>query len=92
MSKKRVGLVLSSEETYPGAELGIVHQIQEFSRYTHSELVGVIRGVGNSRAEVTRDPNAPLVAAERLGRELFDRKFTDYRIDSPRRGKVWGDV
>ena len=29
MSRKRIGLVLSSEETYPGASLGIVHQMQE---------------------------------------------------------------
>jgi multimeric flavodoxin WrbA len=36
MSRKRLGLVLASEETYPGASLGIVHQIQEFSCYTHS--------------------------------------------------------
>lgn len=28
MSGKRVGLVLASEETYPGASLGIAHQIQ----------------------------------------------------------------
>ncbi|MHA0855083.1 flavodoxin family protein, partial [Serratia nematodiphila] len=36
MSGKRIGLAVASEETYPGAALGIVHQIQEFSRYTHS--------------------------------------------------------
>ncbi len=55
MSRKRIGLVLASEETYPSASLGIVHQIQEFSCYTHSEFVGVVRGIGNSRGEVTRD-------------------------------------
>ena len=49
MSRKRLGLVLASEETYPGALLGIVHQLQEYARYTHSELVGVVRGIGNSR-------------------------------------------
>jgi hypothetical protein len=27
MSRKRIGLVLASEETYSGASLGIVHQI-----------------------------------------------------------------
>ena len=52
MSRKTIALVLSGEETYPGASLGIVHQMQEFARYTHSELVGVVRGVGNSRGEV----------------------------------------
>ena len=30
MSRKRIGLVLASEETYPGLSLGIVHQVQEF--------------------------------------------------------------
>jgi multimeric flavodoxin WrbA len=90
MSKKRIGLALASEETYPGASLGIVHQIQEFARYTHSDFVGVVRGVGNSRSEVTRDPAAPLRAAEDLGRELFARKYTDYRLDTQRSGRVWG--
>jgi multimeric flavodoxin WrbA len=89
MSHKRVGLVLASEETYSGAVLGIVHQIQEFVRYTHSELCGVVRGVGNSRGEVERDPEHPLEAAERLGRELFIRKYTDYRLDTSRSGRVW---
>jgi len=89
MSRKRIGLVLASEETYPGASLGIVHQIQEYSRYTHSEFVGVVRGIGNSRSEVTRDPGDPLIAAERLGRDMFDLRYSDYRLDSPRSGKVW---
>ncbi|MEL7054540.1 MAG: flavodoxin family protein, partial [Cyanobacteria bacterium J06588_5] len=74
MTRKRIGLVMASEETYPGASLGIVHQIQEYCRYTHSELVGVVRGVGNSRSEVTRDPGDPTTAAEQLGREMFNRK------------------
>jgi multimeric flavodoxin WrbA len=90
MSRKRLGLVLSSEETYPGASLGIVHQIQEFARYTHSEFVGVVRGIGNSRSEVSRDPAEPSAAAERLGRELFDLKYSDYRLDTVRSGRVWG--
>jgi multimeric flavodoxin WrbA len=90
MSKKKLGLVLASEETYAGATLGIVHQIQEYARYTHSELVGVVRGVGNSRGEVAKDPNEPLVAAERLGAEIFERSYSDYRIDSQRSGRVWG--
>lgn len=89
MSGKRIGLVLASEETYPGASLGIEHQIQEYTRYTHSELVGIVRGVGNSRGEVARDPAAPVVEAERFGREFFERRYTDYRIDTPRSGKVW---
>lgn len=89
MSGKRVGLVLSSEETYPGASLGIVHQIQEYSRYTHSEFVGVVRGVGNSRGEVEGDPGTPTAAAERLGRTIFEQKYSDYKIDTPRSGRVW---
>jgi multimeric flavodoxin WrbA len=89
MSRKRIGLVLASEETYPGASLGIVHQIQEFSSYTHSEFLGVVRGFGNSRGEIARDPNDPIPAAEQLGREIFSRKYSDLRIDSERSGRVW---
>lgn len=89
MSRKRVGLVLASEETYPGASLGIIHQIQEYCRYTHSEFVGTVRGVGNSRSEVRRDPGDPIAAAEQLGREIFDRKYSDFRIDTERSGRVW---
>jgi len=89
MSRKRIGLVLASEETYPGATLGIVHQIQEYSCYTNSELVGVVRGIGNSRSEVTRDPNGPVLAAEQLGREIFERKYSDFQIDTQRCASVW---
>lgn len=89
MSRKRIGLVLASEETYPGASLGIIHQIQEFSRYTNSEFVNSVRGVRNSRGEVTHDPSAPSIAAEQLGRNLFERKYSDYRIDTQRSGSVW---
>ena len=89
MSRKRLGLVLASEETYPGASLGIIHQIQEYARYTHSEFVGVVRGIGNSRSEVSRDPGDPLQAAQQLGRELFARCYSDYRLDTQRSGKVW---
>lgn len=89
MSGKRIGLTLASEETYPGASLGIVHQIQEYARYTHSEFVGVVRGIGNSRGEVSSDPSDPLRAAEDLGRRMLSAKFSDYRIDTPRSGRVW---
>lgn len=71
MSHKRIGLVLASEETYLGASLGIVHQIQEYSCYTHSEFVGVVHGIGNSRSEVSHDPSDPMLAAEQLGRDIF---------------------
>ena len=89
MTRKRIGLVLASEETYPGASLGIVHQIQEYCRYTHSEFVGVVRGIGNSRSEVMRDPGDPIMVAEQLGREIFNRKYSDFRIDTERSGRVW---
>jgi multimeric flavodoxin WrbA len=89
MSRKRIGLVLASEETYPGASLGIVHQIQEYARYTHSDFVGIVRGIGNSRAEVSRDPENPSAQAERLGRKIFDLKYSDYRLDTPRSGRIW---
>ena len=89
MSGKRVGLALSSEETYPGASLGIVHQLQEYCRYTHSEFIGVVRGIGNKRSEVVADPSDPLTAAEHLGRSIFSAKYTDYRIDTDRPGAVW---
>jgi len=89
MSNKRIGLVLSSEETYPGASLGIIHQLQEYSRYTHSEFIGVVRGVGNSRSEVVNYPNEPTLAAQQLGRSIFNQKYSDYHLDTPRSGRVW---
>jgi multimeric flavodoxin WrbA len=89
MSRKCIGLVLASEESYPGASLGIVHQIQEYSRYTHSQFVGVVRGIGNSRGEVTHDPSEPIADAEQLGREIFDRRYSDFCLDTQRSGRVW---
>ncbi|CAG9180434.1 flavodoxin family protein [Cupriavidus respiraculi] len=89
MGRKRLGLVLASEESYGGAALGIVHQLQEYARYTHSELVGVVRGTGNRRGEVVRDPAGAVAEAERLGTELFDRRYSDYLIDTPRDTRVW---
>ena len=49
----------------------------------------MVRGIGNSRSEVARDPGAAGVAAEALGRELFERRYTDYRLDTQRSGRVW---
>ncbi|MCC3375293.1 flavodoxin family protein [Cohnella sp. REN36] len=92
MTGKRIGLALASEETYPGAALGIVHQVQEYARYTRSSFVGFVRGVGNRRGEVERDPAFPLQEAERLGREFFARPYSDYRLDTPRSGSVWPTV
>lgn len=89
MQRKRIGLCVASEESYPGVALGIVHQLQEFVRYTHSSFVGVVHGVGNRRGEVIKDPRNPLAAAETLGREFFARAYSDYRADTPRSTTVW---
>ena len=90
MKGKRIGLVLSSEETFPMVSGGIISQMQEFSRYTRSTFVGVVHGYGNARGDVARDPNQPLAAARRFGQEFFTRHTSDYQIDTPRSGRVWG--
>lgn len=89
MAGKRLGLAVASEETYPGAALGIVHQVQEFARYTHSDFVGFVHGAGNRRGEVALDPRQPLAAAHALGAEFFTRKYSDYRLETPRSHNVW---
>ncbi|MGE6917771.1 flavodoxin family protein [Achromobacter kerstersii] len=89
MTGKRLGLAVASEETYPGAALGIVHQLQEFSRYTHSDFVGYVHGAGNNRGEIAADPRQPLLAAEQLGASFFERKYSDYRVETPRPHNVW---
>lgn len=89
MAGKRLGLTVASEETYPGAALGIVHQVQEFARYTHSDFVGYVHGAGNRRGEVARDPRQPLAAAHALGAAFFTRKYSDYRLETPRSHNVW---
>lgn len=89
MAGKRLGLAVASEETYPGAALGIVHQVQEYARYTHSDFVGYVHGAGNRRGEVARDPRRPLAAAQALGAEFFTRKYSDYRLETPRAHNVW---
>lgn len=92
MAGKRVALLISSEERYPGATLGLVAQVQEMARYLHQPFVGVVNGVGNRRGEVDRDPSDPLGAARRLGAELATLRYTDYRLESQRAGAVWGDA
>jgi multimeric flavodoxin WrbA len=89
LSHKRLALLISSEETYVGSSLGVLHEIQEYARYTHSSLVGVVTGIGNKRGDVIADPGHPLDQARELGRQLFDVKSTDYRIDTDRPGSVW---
>ncbi len=89
LTGKQIALILSSEESYTGASLGVLHEIQEYARYTHSPLVGVVQGFGNRRGDVLRDPGDPIGRARELGRRLFEIKPTDYRIDTPRAGSVW---
>ncbi len=92
LARKRLALVVSSEETYPGAALGVVAELQEYARYMHSELVGVVRGIGNKRGDVLRDPLDPMSAARELGRTLFERPTTDYRLDTVRPGSTWATL
>lgn len=92
MQHKRIGLVLSSEETFPTVSSGIVQQFQEFSRYTCSTFVGLVHGHGNARGEVSRDPRDPLGSAYRFGRDFFAAHATDYQIDTPRSGRVWAEA
>ena len=81
MSGKRIGLVLSSEETFPMVSGAVLCQIQEFSRYTRSTFVGVVHGYGNARGDVLRDPNEPMKAARRLGKEFFTRHASNRLSD-----------
>lgn len=89
MSGKRVGLVISSEENYPGAVMGVVHQVQEYCRYTHSAFIGHVQGTGNRRGDVEADPTDPMTQARALGARLFSSHYSDYRIDTPRGASVW---
>lgn len=89
---KRVGLVLSSEETFTTVSHGIVHQVQEFSRYTNSVFAGSIHGYGNARGDVERDPSKPMEKARSFGQVFFDSHATDFKIDTPRPGKMWSDA
>jgi len=89
MQGKRIGLLLSSEETFPMVSGAVICQIQEFSRYTRSTFVGVVHGYGNSRGDVLRDPCEPLKAARHFGSEFFTRHASDYQIDIVRPGRMW---
>jgi multimeric flavodoxin WrbA len=91
LTGKRLALVLSSEESYPGAPLGVVHEIQEYARYTHSQFVGVVQGIGNRRGDVLLDPSDPLGRARELGRRIDVLGSTDYRLDTDRPGSTWAE-
>ncbi len=90
MPGKRVAVMIACEESYRGATLGVEAQFQEFTRYLHQTLVGVVVGVGNSRGEVRFDPSQPLERAADLGRRMFEVRVTDYRMDTARSNRVWG--
>jgi multimeric flavodoxin WrbA len=89
MQGRRIGLLVSSEETFPTVSAGIVHQIQEYCRYTRSTFVGAVHGYGNSRGDIARDPSCPLSAARKFGRTFFTAHASDYHIDSERNASMW---
>ncbi len=90
MKGKRIGLLLSSEESFPSVSAGLIHQVQEFSRYTRSTFVGVVHGFGNARGDVRKDPRAPIERAREFGLGFFTSYASDYQIDTPRSPRVWG--
>ena len=89
LMRKRLALVLASEENYPGAPLGVIHEIQEYARYTHSDFLGVVQGIGNKRRDVLLDPSDPIERARDLGRRLAELRTTDYRLDTERANTTW---
>jgi multimeric flavodoxin WrbA len=89
LTGKRLALMLASEESYPGAPLGVIHELQEYARYTHSDLIGIVQGIGNKRRDVVNDPSDPLGRARELGRKLEELRTTDYRLDTDRPASTW---
>ena len=86
---KRLAIAISSEESYPGAIIGVTAQMQELARYLHWDMVGLLRGIANSHGEVEQDPTKPLLQGTNLGARLFDGHITDYALDTPRSGTIW---
>jgi multimeric flavodoxin WrbA len=60
---KRVGVLISCEESYVGATQGVIAQFQELTRYLLQDLVGVVVGNANSRGEIACDPTNPIQRA-----------------------------
>ena len=89
LPRKRVGVLIACEESYPGATLGLRAQLQELTRYLRQDLVDIVVGVGNSRGDVLHDPADPLRAAASLGERLLTARVADYRFDTPRAHSVW---
>ncbi|MEN4474614.1 flavodoxin family protein [Mycolicibacterium cosmeticum] len=86
---KRVGVLISCEESYLGATQGVIAQFQELTRYLNQDLVGVVVGNANSRGEIVHDPSDPVRQAHHLAARLYDSRVTDYRLDTVRSNKVW---
>ena len=59
----------------------MIHELQEYARYTHSQFVGVVQGIGKRRRDVLRDPSDPLGRAREMGRRIAELRSTDYRLD-----------
>lgn len=89
---KKVGVVISCEESYLGATAGVIAQFGELTRYLNQDLVGVVVGNANSRGEIRQDPTDPVSAALDLGRRLYTSRVTDYRLDTVRSNKVWTET
>jgi multimeric flavodoxin WrbA len=89
LARKRLALVISAEESYRGATVGVTASVQELARYLHWDLVGVVEGVANKRGEVRLDPGRPLERARTIGERLFTARVTDYRLDTERSSAVW---
>jgi multimeric flavodoxin WrbA len=90
LAHKRLAVVISAEESYRGATVGVIASVQELARYLHWDLVGVVDGIANKRGEVGLDPGRPLEAARAIGARLFTARVTDYRLDTERSAAVWG--
>jgi multimeric flavodoxin WrbA len=86
---KRVGVLISCEESYVGATQGVIAQFQELTRYLLQDLVGVVVGNANSRGEIACDPTNPIQRAHDLAARLYESRVTDYRLDTVRSNKVW---
>lgn len=86
---KKIGVLISCEESYLGATQGVIAQFQELTRYLHQDLVGVVVGNANSRGEIVCDPGDPVAHARDLGSRLFTTRVTDYRLDTVRSNRVW---
>ena len=82
MQGKRIGLALSSEETFPMVS-GADHQPDAGIHPLHALHVCRHRARLRQRARrCPQDPCEPIKAAGRFGREFFTRHTSDYQIDS----------